>query len=59
MLSTLTLPDNTKSGAKGTGRSAENHYSIMNIKDICALLVANISAKTARFFFGQFFPEQH
>lgn len=41
---------------KGIGRSAENHYSTMNIKDICALPVADISAKDSALFLWATFP---
>lgn len=42
---------------KGLGRSAENYYPTMNIQDICALPVANISAKDSALFLWVIFPQ--
>ena len=41
---------------KGKGRSAENHYSTMSVKDICALPVADIAAKNSALFLWATFP---
>lgn len=41
---------------KGTGRCAENHYPTMSMKDICALPVADISAKDSVLFLWVTFP---
>jgi len=41
---------------KGKGRSAENHYSTMSVKDICALPVADIAAKDSALFLWATFP---
>jgi len=35
---------------KGKGRSAENHYSVLTIADICALQVADIAAEDSVLF---------
>ena len=36
---------------------AEQHYSVMNVKDICALPVASISAKDSALFLWATFPQ--
>ena len=41
---------------KGQGRSAENHYHTMNIKDIMALLVDKIADKDCILFLWITFP---
>lgn len=41
---------------KGAGRSAENHYPTMSIKEICALPVAEIAAKDSALFLWVTFP---
>lgn len=42
--------------AKGTGRSAEQHYSTMTIEDICALPVADIAAEDCILFMWATWP---
>ncbi len=42
---------------KGLGRSAENHYPTMQIKDICALPVADLAAKDSALFLWATFPQ--
>jgi len=41
---------------KGNGRTAENHYPTMGIKEICALPVANIAAKDSALFLWATYP---
>lgn len=41
---------------KGKGRSAENHYPVMSIEDICALPVANLAADNCALFFWAIWP---
>lgn len=41
---------------KGVGRTAENHYPTMKLKDICALPVADISASDSALFLWATFP---
>ena len=41
---------------KGAGRTAENHYRTMNIKDICALPVADIAATDSALFLWATYP---
>lgn len=42
---------------KGIGRNAENHYPTMSIEDICALPIANITAKNSTLFLWVTFPK--
>lgn len=42
---------------KGMGRSAEDHYPTMSMEDICALPVADISAKDCTLFLWVTFPK--
>lgn len=44
---------------KGAGRSAENHYPTMNIKDICNLPVADLADKDCALFLWVIFPTLH
>jgi N6-adenosine-specific RNA methylase IME4 len=41
---------------KGTGRCAENHYPTMRLDDICALPIADISAKDSALFLWATYP---
>ena len=41
---------------KGKGRSAENHYPTMSIKEICALPISNIAEKDSALFLWVTFP---
>lgn len=41
---------------KGKGRCAENHYSTMRLEDICALPIADISAKDSALFLWATYP---
>lgn len=42
---------------KGIGRNAENHYPTMSIEDICALPIADITAKNSTLFLWVTFPK--
>lgn len=42
--------------AKGSGRSAEQHYSTMSVDEICALPVAEVAAKDAVLFMWATWP---
>jgi site-specific DNA-methyltransferase (adenine-specific) len=44
-------------GKKGVGRTAENHYRTMGIKDICALRVADIASDNSALFLWATFPQ--
>lgn len=41
---------------RGTGRSAEQHYTVMTVSDICALPVGNIAAHDCALFLWATFP---
>jgi N6-adenosine-specific RNA methylase IME4 len=41
---------------KGNGRTAENHYPTMSVKEICALPVADIAAKDSALFLWATYP---
>lgn len=41
---------------KGKGRSAENHYSVMSVDDICALPVARLIPDNCALFFWAVWP---
>jgi N6-adenosine-specific RNA methylase IME4 len=41
---------------KGNGRTAENHYPTMSVKEICALPVVDIAAKDSALFLWATFP---
>ena len=41
---------------KGVGRTAENHYSTLNVKEICALPVADIAAESSALFLWATYP---
>ncbi|MDR1704327.1 MAG: adenine methyltransferase [Clostridiales bacterium] len=44
-------------GRKGVGRTAENHYRTMDIKDICELRVADIASENSALFLWVTFPQ--